>query len=66
MIINHRPVMKEELVGLIEELEDRMSEEKQDKLLEVVGKVLGNVRAADVNGDAAVDGDEEGEDEEDG
>ena len=56
MIINHRPVTKEELAGLIEELEDRMDEENQDKLLEAVGKELGNVRAADV-GNGAVNGD---------
>lgn len=55
MIVNHRPVVKEELAGLIEELEDRMDEEKQDRLLEAVSKHLGNVRAADVeNGE--VDG----------
>lgn len=58
MVINHRPVTREELAGLVEELEDRMYEEKQDRLLEAIGKELGNVRAADV-GNRVVGGDVE-------
>ena len=51
MIINHRPVAKEELAGLVEEIEDRMDEEKQTKLLEAVWKELANVKASDVGMD---------------
>jgi hypothetical protein len=56
MIINHRPVTREELAGLVEELDERMDEERQEKLLEAIGKELGNIRAADVGKE---DGDED-------
>jgi hypothetical protein len=49
MILNHRPVTKEELAGLLEELDDRMNDKKQDQLLKIVSKEFGNVRAADLN-----------------
>ncbi|KIW02618.1 hypothetical protein, variant 1 [Verruconis gallopava] len=64
MVVNHRPILREELSGLLEELEDRMSEEKQDRLLELVSKELGRVRADDGDGaNGADDEDDEGEGE---
>lgn len=60
MIINHRPVTKEELAGLLEELEERMDEERQEKLLELVSREFGQIRAADAK-DGVVDGQVDGE-----
>jgi hypothetical protein len=63
MIINHRPVTKEELAGLLEELEERMDEEKQEKLLELVSREFGQIRAADAKAgvlDEEVNGEEDG------
>lgn len=48
MVLNHRPVTKEELAGLVEELDERLSDEKQDKLLAVVAREFAKVKAVDV------------------
>jgi hypothetical protein len=63
MVLNLRPLDATLLDCVVEECDERFTQEKQEEMLKVVGDVLGGREEEEMNGDAVAGADEEGVEE---